>query len=70
MPQAIRTDQLPIYKDYPSNISSTVVRPIEFVTLVDIVGPSSGLTCSVYHKQGQNYEKIHSSHENHCKQLN
>lgn len=28
----IRTDQLPIHKDYPSNISVIVVRPFEFVT--------------------------------------
>jgi len=57
MPQAIKADQLPIHKDYASNISATVVKPIEFVILVDIAGPSSGLTCSAYHKEGQNYEK-------------
>lgn len=37
MPQTITTVQLPIHKDYPSNIYATVVRPIEFATLEGIL---------------------------------
>ena len=44
-PKAIRRDQMSSNKDFSSEISAIVMRPTEYITLMDKAGPLSGLSC-------------------------